>query len=93
MDDGGAAACTIILFFALLFIEAILYGFNKAIHLMNEKEIERKALEEKDKKSIALYQIIQRSTIYVHSDGYNIDRFSNGLFLSAYMDWLFYCMA
>lgn len=67
MDDGGAAACTIILFFALLLIEAVLYGFGKAISFMNEKEIERKAQEEKDKKSIALYQIIQRSTIYVNS--------------------------
>ena len=67
MDDGGAAACTIVLFFALLLIEAVLYGFNKAICLMNEKEIERKAEEEKDKKSVALYEIIKRSTIYVNS--------------------------
>ena len=35
-------------------MEAILYGFQKAISLMNEKEIERKAGEEKDKKSILL---------------------------------------
>lgn len=67
MDDGGAAACTIILFFALLLIEAVLYGFGKAIGLMNENEIERRAKEDKDKKSTALYEIIQRSTIYVNS--------------------------
>lgn len=67
MDDGGAAACTIVLFFALLLIEAILYGFSKAIYLMNEKEIERRAQEENDKKSIALLGIIQHSTIYVNS--------------------------
>ena len=67
MDDGGAAACTIVLFFALLLIEAVLYGFSKAIYLMNDKEIERKATEEKDKKSIALFEIIKRSTIYVNS--------------------------
>ncbi len=54
MDDGGASACSIILFFFLLFIEAILTGFYKAIGLMNEKEIERRAEEEKDKKSILL---------------------------------------
>ncbi len=47
MDDGDASAFRIILFLALLFIEAVLTGFNKAIHLMNEKEIERKAEEEK----------------------------------------------
>ena len=67
MDDGGAAACTIVLFFALLLIEAILYGFSKAIYLMNEKEIERRAQEENDKKSIALLGIVQHSTIYVNS--------------------------
>ena len=48
MDDGGTSVCIIIVFFVLLLIEAILYGFQKAIVLMNEKEIERKAQEEKD---------------------------------------------
>lgn len=67
MDDGGASACSIILFFGLLFVEAVLTGFYKAINFMNEKEIERKAIEEKDKKSILLNQIIVRSTIYVNS--------------------------
>ena len=67
MDDGGASACSIILFFVLLFIEAVLTGFHKAIDLMNEKEIERRATEEKDKKSILLNRIIVRSTIYVNS--------------------------
>jgi len=56
-----------ILFLALLFIEAVLVGFNKAINLMNEKEIERRAEEEKDKKSILLNRIIERATIYVNS--------------------------
>ncbi|MCD8039336.1 MAG: hemolysin family protein [Lachnospiraceae bacterium] len=67
MDDGGVSAFSVILFFALLFIEAILTGFNKAIHLMNEKEIERRAQEEKDKKSVLLNRIIVRSTIYINS--------------------------
>ena len=67
MEDGGASACLIILFFILLIIEAILFGFHKAIHLMNEKEIERKATEENDKKSLMLFKIVERSTIYVNS--------------------------
>ncbi len=67
MDDGDASAFSIILFFALLFIMAILQGFNKAIHLMNGKEIERKAHEEKDKKSILLNGIIMRAAIYINS--------------------------
>ena len=67
MDDGGASACSMIVFLLLLFVEAILTGFNKAIGLMNEKEIERRAEEEKDKKSILLSRIIERATIYVNS--------------------------
>ena len=67
MDDGGTSVFVIITFFALLLIEAILYGFQKAIGLMNEKEIERKAEEEKDKKSLLLFEIVKRSTIYVNS--------------------------
>lgn len=67
MDDGGTSVFIIIVFFVLLLFEAILYGFQKAIGLMNEKEIERKAEEEKDKKSILLFEIIKRSTIYVNS--------------------------
>ena len=67
MGDSGASSCIIVLFFVLLLIEAILFGFERAMHLMNEKEIERKATEEKDKKSIYLYEIIQRSTVYSNS--------------------------
>lgn len=67
MDDGGASACSMIFFLVLLFVEAVLVGFNKAINLMNEKEIERRAEEEKDKRSILLSRIIERATIYVNS--------------------------
>lgn len=67
MDDGGASACSVILFLVLLFTEAVLVGFNKAINLMNEKEIERRAEEEKDKKSVLLSRIIERATVYVNS--------------------------
>lgn len=67
MDDGGSSACRFLLFLVLLFIEAVLVGFNKAIGLMNEKEIVRRAQEEKDKKSILLSRIVDRATIYVNS--------------------------
>ncbi|MDE7030798.1 MAG: hemolysin family protein [Lachnospiraceae bacterium] len=67
MDDGGASACSVILFLVMLFVEAVLVGFGKAINLMNEKEIERRAEEEKDKKSILLHRIVERSTVYVNS--------------------------
>ncbi len=66
MDDG-TSVLSIIVFLMLLLVEAILYGFQKAIGLMNDKEIERRAEEEKDKKSILLFRIVERSTIYVNS--------------------------
>ena len=53
MDDGGPTA-SIPLFLALLLIEALCYGFGAAIHGLNEKEVERKAIEEGDKKSLLL---------------------------------------
>ena len=67
MDDGDASAFHIILFLALLFIVAVLEGFHKAIHLVNEKEIERRAEEEKDKRSILLKNIITSASVYVNS--------------------------
>lgn len=67
MGDDGASACIIAVFFVLLIMEAILQGFHKAIYIMNEKEIEHRATEEKDKKSILLYEIAKRSTVYVNS--------------------------
>lgn len=67
MDDGDASAFHIILFLVLLFIVAVLEGFHKAIHLVNEKEIERRAEEEKDKRSILLKNIITSATVYVNS--------------------------
>ena len=67
MDDGGSSACSIILFLALLAIQAVLTGFKKAIDLMNESEIIRRAEEEKDRKSILLNKIIIRATIYLNS--------------------------
>lgn len=66
MDDG-ASASIIILFFALLLFDAILFGFSKALHLMNEKEIERRAEEDKDRKSVLLDMIAKRSTIHDNS--------------------------
>lgn len=67
MDDGDASAFRIILFLALLLTEAVLTGFNKAIHLMNGKEIERKAEEENDKKSILLQRVMLHAAVYINS--------------------------
>ena len=56
MDDSGPTAS--IIFVVLLFIDVFFYGFGAAISNLNEKEIERRAEEEKDKKSIRLQKIM-----------------------------------
>ncbi len=64
MDDGGSAA-SIILFIVLLLSDMFFYGFGAAITALNEKEVERRADEEKDKKSIKLKRIIGNPAEYV----------------------------
>lgn len=66
MDDGGPAA-SIILFAALLLVDMFFYGFGAAIHCLNVKDIEKKAKEEKDKKSIRLSKIIDNPTQYINT--------------------------
>lgn len=66
MDDGGPTA-SIILFVLLLFINMFFFGFGAAISALNFKDIERRAEEEKDKKSIRLKKIIGDPTEYVNT--------------------------
>ncbi len=63
MDDGGPTA-SIIFYVVLLFIDMFFYGFGAAVSSLNEKEIERRAEEEKDRKSIRLREIISNPTEY-----------------------------
>ncbi len=58
MDDGPTASMTL-LFFALLLIDIFFYGFQAALEGLSEKEIEKRAQEEKDKKSIRLQGMLQ----------------------------------
>ena len=57
MDDGGPTA-SIIAYVALLLADMFFYGFGAALGSLNEKEMERRAEEEKDKKAIRLKAII-----------------------------------
>lgn len=66
MDDGGPTA-SIIFFVVLLFIDMFFYGFGAALDSLNEKEIERRAEKEKDKKSIRLKAIISNPTEYINT--------------------------
>ncbi len=66
MDDGGPTA-SIIFYVALLLIDMFFYGFGAAVNSLNEKEIERRAEEENDKKSIRLRAIIGNPNEYVNT--------------------------
>ena len=66
MDDGGPTA-SIFFFVVLLFIDMFFYGFGADIDSLNEKEIERRAEEDKDKKSVRLKAIISNPTEYINT--------------------------
>lgn len=66
MDDSGPTA-SIIVFFVLLFIDMFFYGFGSALNTLNVKEIERRAQEDGDKKSLRLQKIIGNPTEYVNT--------------------------
>lgn len=66
MDDSGPTA-SIILFVILLLIDMFFYGFGAAISSLNGKEVERRAEEEKDKKSLRLHKIINSPAEYVNT--------------------------
>lgn len=66
MDDGGPTA-SIIIFSLFILLEMFFYGFGAAISALNIKEVEKKAEEDKDKKSIRLRTIIGDPTDYVNT--------------------------
>lgn len=65
MDDSGPTAS--IIFFLLMFVDMFFYGFGAAVTGLNGKEIERRAEEEKDKKSKRLKKIIASPAEYVNT--------------------------
>ncbi len=65
-DDDGPTA-SLIIFFLLLITEIFFYGFGAAIQALNEKDVERKAQEEKDRKSVRLLHIMKDPTRYVNT--------------------------
>lgn len=66
MDDSGPTA-SILFFFLLLLIDMFFYGFGSALNNLNEKEIERRAVEEKDKKSVRLQKMLGNSTDFINT--------------------------
>ncbi len=51
MDDDSGPTASIILFLMLILIDVFFYGFSMAVTNLNEKEIEKRTVEDKDKKS------------------------------------------
>lgn len=66
MDDDGPTA-SIIIFIVLLFVDMFFYGFGAAVTALNAKEIERRAQEDKDRKSLRLQKIIGNPAEYVNT--------------------------
>ena len=67
MDDDSGPTASIIFFIVLILIDMFFYGFGAAITSLNTKEVERKAEEEKDKKSLKLAKIIGNPAEYVNT--------------------------
>lgn len=66
MDDSGPTA-SIICFLLLLLIDMFFYGFGAATNNINRKEVERRAEEDKDKKSIRLWKVVSAPGVFVNT--------------------------
>ncbi len=66
MDDGGPTG-SMIFYGVLLLIDIFFYGFGAALLALNEKEIERRAEENQDKKSRRLLRIISAPAEYTNA--------------------------
>ena len=67
MDDTDGPTASLIFFFLLLLVDIFFYGFAEAVRALNEKEIEERAQEKKDKKSVRLLKIIRDPSRYVNT--------------------------
>lgn len=67
MDDTDGPTASLIFFFVLIIINVFFYGFGEAVRALNEKDIEERAVEDKDKKSIRLLTIIREPAGYVNT--------------------------
>lgn len=67
MDDDDGPTASMIIFIVLLLVDMFFYGFGAAITALNAKETERRAQEDKDRKSLRLQKIIGNPTEYVNT--------------------------
>lgn len=66
MDDGGPTA-GIIIFFALLLIDVLFYGFGAAVKELNAKELSERCETENNKKAKRLYEIVLKPEQYINT--------------------------
>ena len=67
MDSEVGPTISLIGLFCILVLDFILYGFGSALQSLGETEVERKALEEKDKKSLLLVTILGKIQEFVNT--------------------------
>ena len=67
MDGDSGPTASIIFFIVLLLIDMFFYGFGAALDSLNEKEIERRADEEKDRRSLRLKKMIGNPTDFINT--------------------------
>lgn len=65
MDDSGPTAS--IIFVILVLIDMFFHGFSEAVEQLGFKDVEKRAGEEKDRRSQRLLKILQDPTRYVNS--------------------------
>lgn len=66
MDDGGPTASYLI-FFALLLIDMLFYGFGEAVKELNSKELSEQFEETGNRKTGRLYEITVNPTHYINT--------------------------
>ncbi|MEG2232198.1 MAG: HlyC/CorC family transporter, partial [Lachnospiraceae bacterium] len=64
MDDGGPTA-SIITFVLLILIDMLFYGFGSAIQFLNGNDVERRAEDKKDKKSIRIHHLMENPMHFI----------------------------
>ena len=67
MDDSSGPLWALIFFVLFIIINGVLYGFGAAVQKISENEIEKKASEDQDKKSIWLLKAMNHPVPIVNT--------------------------
>ena len=67
MEDGGPTTAGYILFFMLLLLDIVIYGFGEAVKELNSKELSEKSESGGSSKAKKLYEIVLHPERYVNT--------------------------